>query len=170
KDGRSGRSMSRQARMAASVGRPSRRKKLPGMRPAAYIRSSTSTVSGKKSMPSRTLLAAFAVTRASVPSRLARTAPWLWKASFPVSKVRVLSVPLIGVDTVMASAMVVLLVGPGWAGLEAAGPVPSWQPPERAPGDRQLAADPSGPPRSSLVVGAQDAQRAAPGGAARAGR
>jgi hypothetical protein len=31
------------------LGRPSRRKKLPGILPAAYIRSSTSTVSGKKS-------------------------------------------------------------------------------------------------------------------------
>ena len=49
KEGRSGRSMSRQARMAEVPARPSRRKKDPGMRPAAYWRSSTSTVSGKKS-------------------------------------------------------------------------------------------------------------------------
>ena len=49
KVGRSGRSISRQVRMASSDGRPSRRKKDPGMRPAAYIRSSTSMVSGKKS-------------------------------------------------------------------------------------------------------------------------
>ena len=48
-DGRSGRSISRQVRMASSEGRPSRRKNEPGMRPAAYIRSSTSTVNGKKS-------------------------------------------------------------------------------------------------------------------------
>ena len=48
-DGRSGRSMSRQVRTASVDGRPSRRKNEPGMRPAAYIRSSTSTVSGKKS-------------------------------------------------------------------------------------------------------------------------
>ena len=48
-DGRSGRSISRQVRMASSDGRPSRRKNEPGIRPAAYIRSSTSTVSGKKS-------------------------------------------------------------------------------------------------------------------------
>ncbi|OPZ52466.1 MAG: hypothetical protein BWY91_02300 [bacterium ADurb.BinA028] len=47
--GRSGRSMSRQVRMASVLGRPSRRKKLPGILPMAYIRSSTSTVSGKKS-------------------------------------------------------------------------------------------------------------------------
>ena len=48
-DGRSGRSISRQVRMASSDGRPSRRKNEPGIRPAAYIRSSTSTVNGKKS-------------------------------------------------------------------------------------------------------------------------
>ena len=48
-DGRSGRSIRRQVRIASSLGRPSRRKNEPGMRPAAYIRSSTSTVSGKKS-------------------------------------------------------------------------------------------------------------------------
>ena len=41
-DGRSGRSISRQVRIASSHGRPSRRKNEPGMRPAAYIRSSTS--------------------------------------------------------------------------------------------------------------------------------
>ena len=48
-DGRSGRSIRRQVRMASVDGRPSRRKNEPGMRPAAYIRSSTSMVSGKKS-------------------------------------------------------------------------------------------------------------------------
>ncbi len=48
-DGRSGRSIRRQVRIASVEGRPSRRKNEPGMRPAAYIRSSTSTVSGKKS-------------------------------------------------------------------------------------------------------------------------
>ena len=52
KEGRSGRSMRRQVRMASSDGRPSRRKNEPGMRPAAYMRSSQSTVSGKKSSPS----------------------------------------------------------------------------------------------------------------------
>ena len=35
--------------MASSVGRPSRRKNEPGMRPTEYMRSSTSTVRGKKS-------------------------------------------------------------------------------------------------------------------------
>jgi hypothetical protein len=97
--------MSRQVRMARSVGRPSRRKKLPGMRPAAYMRSSTSTVRGKKSMPSRMLWSALAVTRTSVLPRRARTAPWLWEASLPVSKLMVVSVPETGVDTTMGSAI-----------------------------------------------------------------
>ncbi len=41
--------MRRQVRIASVEGRPSRRKNEPGMRPAAYMRSSTSIVSGKKS-------------------------------------------------------------------------------------------------------------------------
>jgi hypothetical protein len=82
--------MSRQVRMARSVGRPSRRKKLPGMRPAAYMRSSTSTVKGKKSMPSRTERAALAVTSTWVLPRVATIEPWLWNASLPVSNVIVL--------------------------------------------------------------------------------
>ena len=69
-EGRSGRSMSRQVRMASSDGRPSRRKNEPGIRPAAYIRSSTSTVSGKKSKPSLGCLDAVVADRTIVsPSR-----------------------------------------------------------------------------------------------------
>ena len=74
--------------------------------------------------------------------------PGDWKASLPVSNERVLSVPLMGPETMMASAMCCLLRRPGTppAGSEAAGPVPSWRPPSAcrgasAPGDRQLAAD-----------------------------
>ena len=48
-----GRSMTRLVRMPFSPGRPSRRLKLPGMRPTEYIFSSKSTERGKKSMPSR---------------------------------------------------------------------------------------------------------------------
>ncbi len=55
KSGRIGRSVSRQERIASVLGRPSLRKKLPGILPIAYRRSSKSTVSGKKSMPSRGL-------------------------------------------------------------------------------------------------------------------
>ena len=53
KEGRNGRSINRALRVARSVARPSRRKNEPGMRPTAYIRSSTSMVSGKKLTPSR---------------------------------------------------------------------------------------------------------------------
>ena len=53
KSGRMGRSMTREVRMPFSPGRPSRRLKLPGMRPTAYSFSSKSTLRGKKSMPSR---------------------------------------------------------------------------------------------------------------------
>ncbi len=52
-NGRIGRSVRRAARMAASDGRASRLMKPPGILPAAYIRSSKSTVSGKKSSPGR---------------------------------------------------------------------------------------------------------------------
>ena len=54
KSGRSGRSVRRAVRMASPLGRPSRRKNEPGILPVAYRRSSKSTLSGKKSMPSRT--------------------------------------------------------------------------------------------------------------------
>src|SRR6187431_1699442 len=103
-DGRSGRSVRRQVRIASSLGRPSRRKNEPGILPAAYDRSSTSTVNGKKSMPSRTLLAALAVVRTFVPPTEATTAPIDWGASLPVSKVSVLSVPETAPDTMIGSA------------------------------------------------------------------
>jgi hypothetical protein len=70
KAGRSGRSIRRQVRMASVLGRPSRRKKEPGIFPAAYIRSSTSMVSGKKSNASRGDLPAVVAERSIVsPSR-----------------------------------------------------------------------------------------------------
>ena len=74
-DGRSGRSISRQVRMASSLGRPSRRKNEPGIRPAAYIRSSTSTVSGKKSNDSRGCLPAVVAERTTVSPSWATTEP-----------------------------------------------------------------------------------------------
>ncbi len=69
KDGRNGRSMRRQVRMASSDGRPSRRKNEPGILPAAYMRSSTSTVSGKKSNWSRGCLPAVVAERIMVSPR-----------------------------------------------------------------------------------------------------
>ena len=86
-DGRSGRSISRQVRMASSLGRPSRRKNEPGMRPAAYIRSSTSTVSGKKSNCSFGCLPAVVADSTTVSPSWARTEPAAWRASRPVEKV-----------------------------------------------------------------------------------
>ncbi len=68
KVGRSGRSMRRQVRIASVEGRPSRRKNEPGILPAAYIRSSTSTVRGKKSNPSRGCFPAVVVDRSMVSS------------------------------------------------------------------------------------------------------
>ena len=84
-DGRNGRSISRQVRIADSGARPSRRKNDPGIFPAAYMRSSMSTVSGKKSMPSRTCPAAVAVMRMRVSPSPASTAPPASGASLPVS-------------------------------------------------------------------------------------
>src|SRR5215475_11068661 len=77
----------RAVRMARSVGRPSRLKKPPGIFPAAYMRSSTSTVSGKKSAPSRASVRPCAVPRTTVCPLDTTTAPSACLASFPVSKV-----------------------------------------------------------------------------------
>src|SRR3984957_9543175 len=95
--GRSGRSMSRQVRIASVDGLPSRRKNDPGIRPAAYIRSSTSIVKGKKSKWSfGVLLAVVALSSMVSSSRYATTAPAACWASRPVSKrmVRVPKLPL----------------------------------------------------------------------------
>ena len=77
----------RAVRIARSVGRPSRLKKPPGIFPAAYIRSSTSIVSGKKSAPSRASVRPWAVARTMVSPDRTTTAPSACLASFPVSKV-----------------------------------------------------------------------------------
>ena len=89
KVGRSGRSIRRQVRIASSDGRPSRRKNEPGMRPAAYIRSSTSTVSGKKSNCSLGWRPAVVADSSMVSSWVTTTEPAAWRASRPVSKVMV---------------------------------------------------------------------------------
>ena len=84
--GRIGRSIMRAVRIARSVGRPSRLKKPPGILPAAYIRSSTSTVSGKKSAPSRVSERPWAVASTIVSPERTTTAPSACFASLPVSK------------------------------------------------------------------------------------
>src|SRR5206468_3454001 len=76
--------ISRAVRIAVSDGRPSRRKKPPGILPAAYMRSSTSTVNGKKSMPSR----GFDVVHVAstwVSPRVSTHAPCACRASLPTS-------------------------------------------------------------------------------------
>ena len=94
--------------MAFSVGLPSRRKKEPGIFPAAYILSSTSTVSGKKSMPSGAWDAALAVARTRVSPIRPTTAPCDCCASSPVSKLMLLPVPDTGTETDTGSPIYLL--------------------------------------------------------------
>src|SRR6266576_2453575 len=77
----------RAVRIARSVGRPSRLKKPPGILPAAYMRSSTSTVSGKKSAPSRGSIRPCAVANTIVSPERTTTEPSACFASLPVSNV-----------------------------------------------------------------------------------
>ena len=92
-DGRNGRSVRRHVRIACSPGRPSRRKNDPGILPAAYMRSSTSTVSGKKSIPSRGLSVTTVVSRVVSPI-LTTAAPSAMGARRPVSNDMVLPASL----------------------------------------------------------------------------
>src|SRR5579883_1090260 len=164
-EGRSGRSMSRQVKMAWSDARPSRRKNDPGIFPAAYARSSMSTVRGKKSVPSRTERAAVAVASTMVSPSRPTTAPSARWASLPVSNDMVLPVPLIGPDTEMASAMVLPCLGgaprrfPVVDHLTPAGPGPD-RVVVRSRGDRQLAADRGGALSSSPCTTARPSGRA----------
>ena len=109
--GRMGRSIMRAVRIAFSVGRPSRLKKPPGILPAAYIRSSTSTVSGKKSAPSRASVRPCAVARIIVSPERTRTAPSACLANLPVSIVMSAS-PTVTVTSVTDGASVVLMCLP----------------------------------------------------------
>src|SRR2546429_1755252 len=77
----------RAVRIARSVGRPSRLKKPPGIFPAAYMRSSTSTVSGKKSAPSRGSIRPCAVASTIVSPERTTTEPSACFASLPLSNV-----------------------------------------------------------------------------------
>ena len=84
--GRIGRSVIRAVSVARSVARPSRLKKPPGIFPAAYIFSSTSIVSGKKSASGRASGRPTAVARTMVSPERTTTAPSACLASLPVSK------------------------------------------------------------------------------------
>ena len=72
--GRIGRSVIRAINTESVLGLPSRRKKLPGILPRAYSRSSRSTVRGKKSMPSLGL-AIVTATRMTFSPLVTRTEP-----------------------------------------------------------------------------------------------
>src|SRR5437660_12268760 len=93
--GRIGRSIRRADSVAFSPARPSRLKNEPGIFPAAYIRSSTSTVNGRKSTSRR--LPAVAVQRTMVSPARTTTAPEACLASLPVSNET--SLPPISTDT-----------------------------------------------------------------------
>src|SRR6266850_4047384 len=84
--GRIGRSVRRAVRMPSSDGRPSRRGNEPGIFPAAYRRSSKSTVRGKKSMPRRIVFATVAAAKTTVSPYWTVTAPPACFAYLPVSK------------------------------------------------------------------------------------
>src|SRR3954467_5633728 len=87
-----------------SPARPSRLKNEPGIFPAAYIRSSTSTVSGRKS--SSRWLPAVAVASTTVSPWRATTEPDACLASLPVSKE--ISLPLISTETVVAPSVLLI--------------------------------------------------------------
>jgi len=101
-NGRSGRSIMRAVSVPFSPARPSRLKNEPGIFPAAYMRSSTSTVSGRKS--TSRILPAVAVESTMVSPILTTTAPEACLAILPVSSE--ISVPAISTETrVTTSAM-----------------------------------------------------------------
>ena len=91
KEGLSGLSINRHAKIAFSVCLPSLLKNPPGILPAAYILSSTSTVKGKKSIPSLTDSFATVVTSTFVSPDVTTTEPGAWRANLPVSNLISLS-------------------------------------------------------------------------------
>ena len=83
-NGLNGLSVSRFVSIASVLGRPSLLKKLPGILPLAYIRSSKSIVRGKKSIPSRGV-SIVAVTSVIQSPLFITTDPFACRASLPVS-------------------------------------------------------------------------------------
>ena len=86
-----------------SPGRPSRLKNEPGIFPAAYMRSSTSTVSGRKSTSRR--LPATAVQSTIVSPWLTTTAPEACLAILPVSNE--ISLPAISTETRVTASLLI---------------------------------------------------------------
>src|SRR5215210_5697649 len=99
-----GRSIMRAVSVPFSPARPSRLKNEPGILPAAYMRSSTSTVSGRKSTSRR--LPTVAVLRTIVSPWRTTTAPDACLAILPVSNV--IGVPAISTETVVTAASVLI--------------------------------------------------------------
>ena len=87
KRGRMGRSTTREVRMAFSLGRPSRRRKEPGILPTEYSFSSKSTDRGKKSIPSRGFSDMVALHSTVVSPYRTSTEPPARAHILPVSKV-----------------------------------------------------------------------------------
>src|ERR1700761_5196014 len=86
-----------------SPGRPSRLKNEPGILPAAYMRSSTSTVKGRKSTSRR--LPATAVQSTIVSPCLTTTAPEACLAILPVSNE--ISLPEISTETRVGPSLLI---------------------------------------------------------------
>src|SRR5262245_6585734 len=95
--------------VAFSPERPSRLKKEPPILPAAYIRSSTSTVSGRKSTSRR--LPMVAVLRTIVSPWRTTTAPEACRAILPVSNE--ISLPAISTETVVTASLLICAAFPG---------------------------------------------------------
>src|SRR3954447_20252803 len=108
KSGRIGRSIMRAVRVPFSPARPSRLKKEPGILPAAYMRSSTSTVSGRKSTSRR--LPMVAVLRTIVSPWRTTTAPDARRAILPVSNE--ISLPAISTETVVTASLLICAAFP----------------------------------------------------------
>ena len=92
-----------------SPARPSRLKNEPGILPAAYMRSSTSTVSGRKSTSRR--LPMVAVQRTIVSPWRTTTEPEACLAILPVSNEIVL--PAISTETVFTASVLICTAFPG---------------------------------------------------------
>src|SRR5690242_16429263 len=92
-----------------SPARPSRLKNEPGILPAAYMRSSTSTVSGRKSTSRR--LPMVAVLRTIVSPWRTTTAPEACRAILPVSNE--ISLPAISTETVVTASLLICAAFPG---------------------------------------------------------
>src|SRR4051812_1859099 len=108
KSGRIGRSIMRAVSVPFSPARPSRLKNEPGILPAAYMRSSTSTVSGRKSTSRR--LPTVAVLSTIVSPWRATPAPEACLAILPVSNE--ISLPAISTDTVVTASLLICAAFP----------------------------------------------------------